>query len=349
MGPAERDRPTDEPAPSPERPPLFSRRAWLLLGANVLVGGGYAAKLLWDRHERGQRAEVFVGRVPSYTGPIADTLLRGLASLGVGAQAVRGRTVLLKPNLVEPNRSAPHINTHPLVVQAAAEVFRRLGAREVWVAEGPGHMRDTELVLEESGLGPLLEAERLPFYDLNHEDTAPVPNALGLTGLSQLHLPRVLARADLVVSLAKMKTHHWAGLTLSMKNLFGVVPGVAYGWPKNVLHQRGIGSSILDLTATVRPHLAIVDGIVGMEGDGPIMGTPKAAGLLVVGRNPVAVDATCARLMGFEPRRVPYLAAAAGKLGPVREGNIAQRGESIAPLVTPFTIVDHPSLRHLRG
>ena len=104
--------------------------------------------------------------------------------------------------------------------------------------------------------------------------------------------------------MPKMKTHHWAGVTLSMKNLFGVMPGVVYGWPKNVLHHAGIPGSILDINAAVRPHLAIVDGIIAMEGDGPIMGTPRAAGLLVLGTNLPAVDATCTRLMGLDPWRI---------------------------------------------
>ena len=86
-----------------------------------------------------------------------------------------------------------------------------------------------------------------------------------------------------------------------MKNLFGVMPGIVYGWPKNVLHYAGIGPSILDINAAVRPHLAIVDGIIGMEGDGPIMGTPRRPGVLVMGTNLPAVDATCARLMGIDP------------------------------------------------
>ena len=75
--------------------------------------------------------------------------------------------------------------------------------------------------------------------------------------------------------MPKLKTHHWAGMTCSMKNLFGVVPGAVYGWPKNVLHQHGIDDSIVDLVATVRPGLTIVDGIVGMEGDGPDHGHAK--------------------------------------------------------------------------
>ena len=69
----------------------------------------------------------------------------------------------------------------------------------------------------------------------------------------RLHLPASLSRADLIVSLPKMKTHHWAGVTLAMKNLFGVMPGVAYGWPKNVLHHAGIAGSILDINAAVKP------------------------------------------------------------------------------------------------
>jgi uncharacterized protein (DUF362 family) len=136
-----------------------------------------------------------------------------------------------------------------------------------------------------------------------------------------------------------MKTHHWAGVTLSMKNLFGVMPGSYYGWPKNVLHLAGLVESILDINATVKAELAIVDGIVGMEGDGPILGPAKSAGVLVVGTNPAAVDATAARIMGVDPERVRYLAQAAGWLGPIAEDGIRQVGERIAAVRTPFDLV----------
>jgi uncharacterized protein (DUF362 family) len=90
-----------------------------------------------------------------------------------------------------------------------------------------------------------------------------------------LWLPRTLLVSDFIVSMPKVKTHHWTGVTLSMKNMFGIVPGLRYGWPKNVLHWAGIHESILDICATVRPHFVIADGIVGMEGDGPLNGTAK--------------------------------------------------------------------------
>jgi uncharacterized protein (DUF362 family) len=240
------------------------------------------------------------------------------------------------------------VNTHPAVVRAAAVVFRRLGAREVFVAEGQGHCRDSQLVLEESGLGEVLEEERLPFVDLNHDDVEAVTNRLGRSGLSRLVLPLSLRRADVIVSMPKLKTHHWVGVTLSMKNLFGVAPGVFYGWPKNLLHQVGIVPSILDLAATVRPELAIVDGVTGMEGDGPILGTPRQAGLLVLGTNLPAVDATCARLMDVDPDRIAYLVEAAGHLGPIGERHIAQRGEAIGGLVQRFAGLDHPGFPRLR-
>jgi uncharacterized protein (DUF362 family) len=250
---------------------------------------------------------------------------------------------------VEPWHESPHVNTHPLVVRAAALVFRRWGAREVLIAEGPGHCRDSELVLDQSGLGAVLSSTKLEFVDLNYDDVDFVPNRLGRTKLKELVLPRTLKRADLIVSLPKLKTHHWAGVTLSLKNLFGVMPGIAYGWPKNVLHYAGIGRAILDIAAAVRPHLAIVDGIVGMEGDGPIMGTPRQSGCLVMGTNLPAVDATCARLMRINPWRVGYLAEASGRLGPIAERHIDQRGETIASLSQPFRLLDHPAFATLRA
>ena len=240
------------------------------------------------------------------------------------------------------------MNTHPEVVRAAAQTFLRLGANEVLIAEGQGHIRDSDFALEQSGFATMLAEEKLSFVDLNLDDVEAVPNSLGRTGLDRLWLPRTLVqRADLIVSMPKLKTHHLAGITVSMKNLFGVMPSACYGWPKNLLHQVGIPQSIVDITATVKPHLAIVDGIVGMEGDGPIMGTPRPTGILIMGRNLPAVDATAARIMGIEPALIPYLAWSSGTLGPIKESHISQRGELIANHSSPFTHIDHPEIREL--
>ena len=139
------------------------------------------------------------------------------------------------------------------------------------------------------------------------------------------------------ISLPKLKTHHWAGATLSLKNLFGTLPGICYGWPKNELHWRGIQNSIVDIACTHTPHLAIVDGIVGMEGDGPLNGTARHVGALVMGTDLVAVDATCCRLMRLPPERVPTLVLAAHKrLGLLAEAAIPQLGLPVAELAQAF-------------
>jgi uncharacterized protein (DUF362 family) len=145
--------------------------------------------------------------------------------------------------------------------------------------------------------------------------------------------------------MPKLKTHHWAGVTLSMKNLFGIVPGSCYGWPKNILHWAGIDRSILDINAAARPDFVIVDGILGMEGNGPIQGNPKHAGVLLFGDDPVAADSTACRVMGLRPEKVDYLARASTMLGHMEPARIQQLGESIASVRTPFAVV--PEFRSL--
>ena len=318
----------------------------LAAAAGLVAAGGLAAPALW--REKPQ-AEVFVAKAAGYDGDLAGVVRRGLAELGVTPAEIAGKQVLIKPNLVEPHAGAGHINVHPRMVQAVAEAFLALGAASAAVGEGAGHRRDAYLVLEESGLAEALAEDRLAFYDLNSGPVARRPNIGGYSKLGDLWLPGRLLAADIVVSLAKMKTHHWAGVTLAMKNLFGVMPGTVYGWPKNVLHFAGIEPSILDINATVRPDFAIIDGIVGMDGDGPIMGDPVASGVVVMGRSAVAVDATACRVMGIDPAKVGYLQTADGRLGTIQAARIEQRGESPAAVRRDYALLDYvPAQRNLR-
>jgi uncharacterized protein (DUF362 family) len=327
----------------------LTRRQLLLVGvAGVAMGS--ALLMVPRRYFRmPQHAQAFVAKVGHYQLDIAGAITRGIRGLGVNREELKGKRILLKPNLVETASGAPHINTHPLVLRGAVEAFLKLGASAVMVAEGPGHRRDTLAVYEESGLADVLVEDRIRFHDLNYITGYDLPNAGRQSRLKMLTFPGLFQEVDWIVSVAKMKTHHWAGATLSMKNLFGVMPGIYYGWPKNVLHQVGIDNSILDINATLKPHFAIVDGIVGMEGDGPIMGDRKRVGVLVMGRNLAAVDATCCRIMGIDPYRVSYLERADNWLGPISEGAIEQRGETIVTVRTNFNLIEtipaHQGLR----
>jgi uncharacterized protein (DUF362 family) len=163
--------------------------------------------------------------------------------------------------------------------------------------------------------------------------------------MKQMWLPRTVLGADFVVSMPKVKTHHWSGVTLSMKNMFGVVPGAKYGWPKNILHWKGIQESILDICATVPIHFVIADAIVAMEGNGPLNGHPRPLNRIVLADDPVAADATCARLMGFDPTRITHIRIGAQFLGNVSTGRIDQVAESICTPANPFEVV--PEFQHL--
>jgi len=332
----------------------WQRRDFLKLGlatGGLALSGGLIYRR-WRTHvlpELSARAATFIAKVPSYDDNITDVLLDGFNEVGIKPAHIRGKRIFLKPNLVETHAGHVHINTHPHVIRGAIEAFRKLGAASVLVAEGAGHCRDALLLLEESGLADVLYDCRVRFKDLNYSECFTLPNAGGFSSLPLLVFPDELRRADVIVSMAKMKTHHWAGTTLSLKNFFGVMPGSLYGWPKNVLHHAGIEQCIVDINATLKPHFAIVDGIIGMQGDGPIMGGPKHAGVIVMGNDLAAVDATCSRIMGIKPEKIPYLALASSALGPIAEHVILQRGETIRSVRTTFSLPEHiPVFKQLR-
>jgi len=102
----------------------------------------------------------------------------------------------------------------------------------------------------------------------------------------------------------------------------------------------GIEASILDLNATIRPHLSILDGVTAMEGDGPIMGKPRHVGLIGMSTDLVSLDATAARVIGLDPARLPYLAEAGRFLGNLDSARIEQRGEPVGRFATVFDVVD---------
>jgi uncharacterized protein (DUF362 family) len=294
--------------------------------------------------------------VPSFQRPLSKVLIRRAAnyqrelasliheSLCEFKLPIEGKTVLLKPNLVGLDPLGI-MNTHPAVIAATREAFLRLGAWQVLIGDGPAMDRDTEAIVESVRLREFVGPLARTFVDLNLDDVERVTLKSHASRLKQLYLPKTVLGVDFLVSMPKLKTHHWTGVTLSLKNMFGVVPGGCYGWPKNVLHWAGIDGAILDVNAAARPDFAIVDGIVGMEGNGPIQGTPKACGVLVFGDDPVAVDATCCRIMGFNPLKVKYLAQAGTLLGHVEAAKIRQHGENIAVVNKPFEVLD--AFRHI--
>jgi uncharacterized protein (DUF362 family) len=323
----------------------IGRRDFLVAGAAVAAGTSVSLPFFEPHYRasrRASRSRVAILCVESYSQKLGEILLEGLRLFPLN---VRGNTIILKPNLVD-YIAGNAINTDPVLVAAAAECFRSLGAKEIVVAEGPGHQRDTQLVLSESGYAPILRDNRLRFVDLNRDELVRVRLGATYTRLKCLWLPKTVVAADFLVSMPKVKTHHWSGVTLSMKNMFGVVPGSRYGWPKNILHWHGIQQSILDVCATVPINFVIADAIMAMEGNGPLNGTPRPLGKLVLADDPVAADATCARLMGLEPDRVVHIREGSRFLGNSSSPRIDSAGEAVRIPSEPFKVV--PEFEFLR-
>jgi uncharacterized protein (DUF362 family) len=311
----------------------FTRRDFIpIAGASLLAGYAGFEGAQPKSIARPESSSVTIVKASSYSDDLVKRMIEGVRTCGLD---VRGLKVLLKPNLVEFD-PATCINTEVSMVAAALEVFHTLGAAEVVIGEGPGHRRDTYALAEMARYRTEIPGFDAVFVDLNRDDVSPVQ---GFADRGEIYLPNSALRADLIVSLAKMKTHHWAGATLSMKNFFGLVPGSVYGWPKNELHHVGIDNSIVELSRIFRRSFAIVDGIIGMEGNGPIQGTPKPAGVMVMGSDLAAVDATCCRIMGLDPVGLEYLRMASESLGVIDEKRIQQRGETIHSVRTNFELV----------
>lgn len=311
-----------------------SRRVVLAGGIGAAAGLGMASAGLTLRYLRQPLTRVRVLRTSTYDDDFSDRIFEELRAFPRLLSKVPGARVLLKPNLVEARTDLP-VTTEPALILAVAEAFLRHGAASVVVGEGPGHVRDIEAVLYGIGLVQGLAERGLPFVDLNIDEFV----ELRLPGgLSERPVPvaRSVVQADLLVSLPRAKTHHLVGVTLGMKNLFGTVPGAVWGWPKNSLHWLGIERSTVGLWSALQPDFTIVDGRVGMEGDGPVQGESIAHGVVVMGEQTCAVDATMARMMGIDPEALATFRLAVAYGGTVSAGRIHVEGD--APVIRKYKL-----------
>jgi uncharacterized protein (DUF362 family) len=294
----------------------------LLVASAAVTGAALTARLQRRKYTRDFRppsSRIVVLPADQYSNKLDQLVYEGIRLFNLN---VRGKSVLLKPNLVEYIPEKP-VNTDTQLIGAAAEAFLRLGAAPVTVAEGPGHHRDTDLLLHDTGLGDHLAHRQIRFVDLNRDELIKTKLQANYSGLGHLWLPRTVLASDFVVSMPKVKTHHWTGVTLSMKNMFGIVPGCRYGWPKNVLHWAGIHESVLDICATVRTHFVIADGIVAMEGDGPLNGIVKELHTILLSDDAVSADSILTPMLGVDPNRIRYIQEAGRFLGNLNERNIS--------------------------
>jgi hypothetical protein len=175
-------------------------------------------------------ARVSIVRAPGYDADLLSVIRELIVDHDL---EVRNKRVVLKPNLVEFDPGTP-INTNPIFVEAVLEAFRSLGAAEVRIAEGPGHRRGTLDMADQAGYFQSIPGFESIFTDLNLDAVTEVPLKVRHSKIASLYLPNTVLGCDLLVSLPKLKTHHWVGATLSMKNLFGLVPGGSMAGRKTI-------------------------------------------------------------------------------------------------------------------
>jgi uncharacterized protein (DUF362 family) len=154
-------------------------------------------------------------------------------------------------------------------------------------------------------MGALCEKYGVKHLNLRHEKNRMKLKITNGEALKSITVPRIVTESALI-SCAKMKTHMATKVTLGMKNMFGLLPDKL----KFKYHALGISKVIVDINTVLKPHLTVVDGFVAMEGKGPIDGSPVRMDLIVAGKDPVATDATCARIMGIDPHKVSHIRGA---------------------------------------
>jgi len=202
----------------------------------------------------------------------------------IGLNLQNKKTAVLKPNIVIPAKPGSGIITHPSVVEAIINVLRKQGVEEIIIGEGPSLGADETKAFEISDYSKLARKKNVKLINLNKTERVKLKWKYGV-----IKLPKIILEADLYINIPKMKTHGQAVVSLAMKNQKGILSKE----DKQRFHRLGLHEPLVELARVVTPDLVVVDGIEGMEGEGPINGKKKKAGVIVVGNNMVETDMVC--------------------------------------------------------
>jgi uncharacterized protein (DUF362 family) len=261
-----------------------------------------------------------------------------LSACGQFPASLAGQTVVIKPNLVAPLPASSGATTDPLVVQAIVDLAIAAGATQILIVEAapPGKPSNFDVCGYTTVFASYPQVQLVDLRTGTYVLT-PVPG--GGYAYQSMWVPSLVLQPETYfISAAKLKTHTDAVVTLSMKNLVGLAsetayaPPVAANYPRHDLHMRGIDLSIMDLNLVRPVDFAVIDGVWGMEGQGPTHGTPVAANVVLAGLNHVAVDRVGLNVMEISQNEVTYLTyAAQAGLGPANTKNVTLLGDTYTP------------------
>ena len=209
--------------------------------------------------------------------------------------------VLIKVNFITAKNWETGATTDPMVVEAIINRVRDLGKEPV-VVESDAQLTNADKAVVASGMKEMLDRVGVPFVNMRHaEEKVEVPVRGGKT-LDSIKVAK-MAMESAIVSAAKLKTHMGTGVTLGMKNMFGML---TTKW-KGRYHLNGMHKVIHDICLTLPPSLTVIDGFVAMEGRGPVQGTPVRMDTVIAGTDVVATDAVACRVMGFTPDEIDHI------------------------------------------
>jgi uncharacterized protein (DUF362 family)/ferredoxin len=257
----------------------------------------------------------------------AITMLGGMKRILAG----RG-TAILKPNFVAGRPARTGATTNLDIIAAVAEEVHAAGA-EPYLCESSGTEFNDESTYAILGLEEFCRQHEIGM--IGRVDRWMTLRPAGARRLRRFHAPAQLADACLI-NLPVLKTHVVSGMSIAMKNLMGLLPRD----DRRAMHTLGIQQCIVDMNLGLRPDLNIVDGSVGQDGDGPLYGEAAQLGALMAGRDSLAVDLACCRIVGVDPRAIGHLRLGLLQLGPRQ---IRLLGETIEP-ERPYRLPEVPPL-----
>ena len=236
---------------------------------------------------------------------IAAALAEALAPFDLPGLVI-GKTVLLKPNLLAPVKPDRAATTHPAVVKALARMCLGAGAAGVTITDSPGGPYNGVYVQQVYRITGMADAARESGAEISNDMSHRTVTSNG----RELEIISPVLDADVVISVAKLKTHAFMRFTGAVKNMYGAMPGLV----KSQMHSKqpdraAFADFMVDLYNARKPDLCVIDGVIGMEGDGPMNGKPKQANMILASDDGFAADAIAAQAIGINPALVPILAA----------------------------------------
>jgi len=266
---------------------------------------------------------VGIKKTPHPSEQVLASLLDMLGSVDIRSD----ESVVVKPNICYHRNPHEMIVTNFRLIEVILEWLKERTSR-VTVAESDNRTGSADHRIETLGLNHMLQRLDVPFANLSREKDLLMRNV----GDVVFHVPRLVAEADYVVNLPKLKTCAGMTVSLSLKNSFGLVAERN----KPSMH-KSLENILLEVNRSIRRHLIVVDGIVGMEGNGPLLGEPVQTEAIIAGTSPVSVDATCSRIMGFDPAQISHIKTCSeGGLGPLDAEKINIVGADIAAVAKPY-------------